>query len=78
MGAMLRNLNLKIARTKNKTAIEKVIGVKYTGILIILKVTRIFAIKGTLTPDIINIDCFEKKPEFFIEKCRKKYRPATI
>ena len=67
-----------MANIKHMTATEKEMGVIYALIETILNVTRIFIENGTSVPKIISSDCFEKKPEFFMEKRIKKYNPTMM
>ena len=55
-----------MAIAKKKIAIANEIGVIYIDIGIIWNVPKTFTITGILIPIVINIDCFEKKPEFLI------------
>jgi len=67
MGIISRKSNLKIAIIINNAKIVKAIEFDKNGRSSKLKVKIIFTKIGTKKPIIINSDCFEKKPEFFIE-----------
>jgi hypothetical protein len=68
IGITFKKSNLRMDSEISKIEIENAIAATKNGSSIILKLTITLIISGQKIPINTSHDCFEKKPEFFIEK----------